>query len=131
MFFYLISNSKFVAFVKLSALCAATALCAMWLTVTPAKAGDPYGSFDAETGQYSYFEERGFTRPRQEESYGQQRQRESNSRQERERQERSYSQPEASSSSKVPAYKDNYTIIEPDGRQTFCQRSFGNSVYCQ
>src|SRR5688572_8198022 len=42
MFFYLIPNSKLVAFVKLAALCAATALCAIWLTVTPAKAQYPW-----------------------------------------------------------------------------------------
>jgi hypothetical protein len=104
--------------------------CAVWLSASPVRAEDTYGSFDPYTGNYSYFEERGFTRPRQEESYGQRRQRESSSRQEHDRQERSYSQPDASTTSKVPAYKDNYTVITPNG-QIFCQRSFGNTVYCQ
>ena len=128
MVFYLISNSKLVAFVKLFMLCVATAVCAMYLSTSPVKAEDTYGSFDPSTGNYSYYEERGFTRPRQEETYGQMRQREQASRQEQQ-QERSNNQPDASTS-KEPAYKDNYTVITPNG-QTFCQRSFGNTVYCQ
>jgi hypothetical protein len=126
-------NQKFVAVMKLAALCAATALCAVWLTATPAKAQYPWSDQPEYQTAPDNYGERGFTRPRHEESYEQRRQRESNSRQEYDRQEqerfRSYNTPSAPRDSNP--YNAPEAIYGKDGKVTMCQKGFAGTTYCQ
>jgi len=102
------------------------------LYASPVKAEGPYPWSDTplmNEGREDYHGDRGFTRPRHEETYGQMRQREYNSRQERDRQERG--EPSNSPSARPPsyqAYQEQYWIQGPDGRSTLCVPQYSKGI---
>jgi hypothetical protein len=131
MFFHRNSSPRFLAFVKLVTLCAATALLGIWLSTNKVQAaGDAYGTFD-ESGRYGYHSYSGPGRPSlpyQSREYHSQAE-EADQKEEqwlqeslRQSRERENVTPPAGS-----AYQDSYWI-QKDGKNTLCVPQYTKGI---
>ena len=117
MFYILLANQKFMSFLKLATLCAASAIVGLWQSASPLHA-DEYGDFDS-TGHYRYHNLPGNPSPGHDgwNSYQRQQEQMERYRQDSLNAEREYQR------SLEPAprlYNPSSTTILPNGRSMTC-----------